>query len=91
MITKTQTVALSFYNQPKNTQLYAPENVTITSYGPKNHLDQVFHSGFAVHLNLEQYQPGTHEIKINADDLFLPPSIKMLQLNPRLIQIKIAQ
>lgn len=91
IVTKTQTVALSFYNQPKNTRLYAPETVTITSFGPKNHLDQVFHSGYAVHIDLQDYQLGTHDLNINADHLFLPPTIKLLQLSPRLIQIKIAQ
>lgn len=91
IITITKTVPLSFYNQQKNTQLYAPDTVTITSFGPKNHLNQLFHSEYAVHMNLKSYQTGSHKIELTQENLFLPTTIKLLQLKPSMIQIKIAQ
>ena len=91
VVSTTRTVALSFYNQPKNTRLYAPENITISSFGPKSHLNQLFHSEYALHVNLSGYKAGTHTIELTQEDLFLPQSVKLLQLNPSIIQIKIAE
>ena len=85
----SKTVPLCFYNQPKNTQLDAPETIKITGYGPKSHLNQCFHSDYAVHVNLQSYQLGSHEIEISHENLFLPTTIKLLQLKPSILQIKI--
>jgi len=91
IVSITKTVPLGFYNQPKNTQVYAPETVTITSFGPKGHINQLFHSEYAVHMNLQSYRPGSHEIELSQEDLFLPTTVKLLQLKPSMVQIKIAQ
>ena len=91
VVSITKQVPLSFYNQPKNTQLYAPDTVVLSSFGPKSHLNQVFHHDYAVHIDLSLYQPGVHEIELTEEDIFLPPTVKLLQLKPSLIQIKIAQ
>ena len=91
IVTITRQVPLSFYNQPKNSQLYAPESISVTSFGPKNHLNQTFHSDYALHINLKSYHQGNHEIELTQDDLFLPQTIKLLQLKPSMVQIKIAQ
>lgn len=91
IVSITKTVSLSFYNQPKNTQVYAPETVTISTFGPKQNLTQTFGAEYAVHINLSNYPLGTHQIELSQQDLFLPPSIKLLQLKPSMLQIKIAQ
>ena len=91
IVSTTRTVPLSFYHQRKNRQIYAPEAISITAFGPKGHLNQLFHSEYAVHINLNSYKPGTHKIELSQEDLFLPQTVKLLQLNPSIIQIKIAE
>lgn len=90
IVSITKTVPLSFYNQPQNRQVYAPETITVSSFGPKGHLVQTFGSEYAVHINLDGYEPGTHKIELSQQDLFLPQSVKLLQLKPSMLQIKIA-
>jgi len=91
IVSITKIVPLSFYNQPKNCTVYAPETIAISAFGPKQHLVQTFTSEYAIHLNLGQYQTGNYEIELSNHDLFLPQSVKLLQLKPTLLQIKIAQ
>ena len=91
IVSITKTVPLSFYNQPRNAQVYAPETVTISTFGPKRHLTQTFGSEYSVHINLANYQAGSHKIELTQQDLFLPQSVKLLQLKPSILQIKIAQ
>jgi YbbR domain-containing protein len=91
IVSITKKVPLCFYNQPQNCTVYAAETILISAFGPKKYLTQTFSSEYAIHLNLKNYQPGNHEIELSNHDLFLPQSVKLLQLKPTLLQIKIAQ
>lgn len=82
------TVPICFY-QTQGRAIQAPESVIIKISGPHKEMFHLDPTQLAIHIDLTNYQDGEHEILLNAANLFLPETLKMVELIPSFISFKI--
>ncbi|MCX5924095.1 MAG: hypothetical protein NTZ68_01570 [Candidatus Dependentiae bacterium] len=87
-----QNVPLCFYqNQDQSSRtILAPDNVMIKISGPRKEIYQFDPLQSAVHIDASSFDDGNHEIQLSRENLFLPDSVKLVQLIPSHISIQIS-
>lgn len=74
------TVPLSFYNT-ENLTIEAPETISIRLQGTRKDLYKTIQN-LAFHYDATHLKPGTHTLKVEPRNLFLPDSILLLNYLP---------
>ena len=80
---------ICFYQTSQDYELQAPEYVQIALSGYRKDLSLYDPEENALHINASNYPIGTHEIKLDKQNLFLPNNIKLVQLKPASIKVEI--
>ncbi len=83
-VTKEISIPICFY-QTKNRIIQAPEYATIKITGPRNQMHHLNMSDLAINLDIADLQDGNHEIILNSSNLFLPETLKLVELIPAVI------
>lgn len=88
LITTTIEVPICFYNA-EHTTIHAPDSITMVVqatqknlYRNKNHI--------ALHIDASILRNGTQEIMLEKQNLFLPDTIKLIDLIPSCISIEVS-
>ena len=71
-----------FYQTPENFEVKAPEHIDILMQSSRKTLRNIDAKNTTAHINLHGFQPGDHIIHINNKNLFLPNSVKLVELTP---------
>lgn len=69
--------------------IIAPTQATITITGSRSDVSIFNPSENAIHVDTSNYQPGKHNLQLSRENLFLPDSLKLVQLIPSNISINI--
>lgn len=82
-------VPLSFYNSSPDTTIIAPEKVEICLRAQRNKLQSINPHFLAFHIDTQKLAEGSHTISLDAHQLFLPQSIKLIHYTPSPLVIEI--
>jgi YbbR domain-containing protein len=82
------TVPVCFFHNEQQI-LQAPESVMIKIFGPRNQMHNLHRDELAIHLDVSDLKDGTHEIMLEASNLFLPETLKLVELIPATISCTI--
>lgn len=82
-------VPLCFYNQAENVAIEAPEVLDIHIAGFRTSLYSIDPEKLAFHINAQTLQSGDNFLTLDADQLFLPNTIKLLSYYPMNIMIHV--
>ncbi len=86
---KKITIPICFY-QTTDRIIQAPELVTIQIYGPRHQLHHLNSSELAMHVDVSNFKDGNHEILLSSANLFLPETLKLVELIPAAISCNIS-
>lgn len=87
-ITLTQQTPLCFYQTDANYTITAPEHVKVVLSGPR---DEIYRFNSTLHIDASSYQEGSHLVELTKENLFLPNNIKLLNLIPSHVSIKVSK
>lgn len=87
-ISQSYTAAIYSYDT-ENKKITTPESVFVKLQGSRHDMYHFNQQNLAVHIDSSSYKPGTHEILLNKENLFLPETIKLIDLNPSYISIHV--
>ena len=88
-ITQTYQTPIYFYDAD-NKKISSPENIQITVQGPRKEMYRFHNSNHAtVQIDGTKLSEGKQEIMINKENLFLPDGLKLIDLVPSHINIKV--
>lgn len=87
-VNKQYLIPICFSKNSEQT-IQAPEFVTIKISGPRNQMYYLHPSELAIHLDISEFKNGDHEIVLNPSNLFLPESLKLVELIPATISCNI--
>ena len=87
-VVREYTVPLCFY-QTDQRVIQAPESVTLKISGPRSEMFHLNHLDLAMHVDATGYSDGDHEILLNGSNLFLPETLKLVELIPSCISFNI--
>ena len=79
-------------NADQNTdrKIQAPEFALIKIVGPRNQMHHLKLSELALHVDVSDFKDGDHEIILNSSNLFLPETLKLVELIPAAISCNIS-
>lgn len=75
-------VPVCFYNTSENSEITAPEQITITLQAPRAVLATINKDTLAIHIDAQKLKAGKNPLYIGTDNLFLPETIKLVHYNP---------
>lgn len=81
-------VPICFYQTDTRT-IQAPESVIVKISGARSEMFHLTSNNLAIHLNVQEYQDGDHEILLDSSNLFLPETLKLVELIPSIISFNI--
>ena len=87
-VEREYTVPICFY-QTQGRSVQAPESVVVKISGPRKEMFHLNPTELAIHIDLTNYADGDHEILLNTVNLFLPETLKLVELIPSFISFKI--
>lgn len=87
-ITQRYTIPICFSQENERT-IQAPESVSIKISGPRNQMHHLNHTDLAVHIDTSSLKDGNHEIMLSSSNLFLPETLKLVELIPATISCNI--
>lgn len=87
-VTKEYTVPICFY-ETDNRDIESIQEVVIKISGNRKEMHHVRSSDLAIHIDTSIYSDGKHEILLNSTNLFLPESLKLVELIPSFISLNI--
>jgi hypothetical protein len=88
LVTNMETeVPICFYNAEQRT-ISAPETCRVTLVGKRNELLRL--GELAWHIDAKGLQPGGQTMAPTAEQLFLPPAIKLVHCMPRYVTVTIS-
>ena len=87
-ITRSFTIPICFYQTQQRT-VQAPQETTITIAGHRSDIYRLKAQELAIHIDASSYPDGDHEILINSSNLFLPDTLKLVELVPSMISFNI--
>ena len=90
-ITVTQTIPLCFFHTNETYLISAPESVTISVSGKRKDIYRYNPEENAFHINASRFTEGKHHIQLTNENLFLPDSIKLVQLIPSSITLNVTK
>ncbi len=73
---------LCFFGTPENISLQAPESIDIWIQSSRKTLHSIDARNTTAHIDIHDFTPGNHIIKVQKKNLFLPNNVKLLQLKP---------
>ena len=81
---------ICFYNNSEQYQISAPEKLQVTLVGKRNDLLHINPTQLAIHIDAQSLAVGEQLIVPTAEQLFLPPTIKLLhwQANNPIITVR---
>lgn len=85
------TVPLCFDSEQTTQIINAPETIRIGLAGKRSDLFSIDTDTLAVHFKAQQLSLGNNTITIDAKNLFLPDTIKLINYNPSPITIEVTQ
>lgn len=88
-VSKEISVPICFY-QNVDRHIQAPEFVLIKITGPRNQMHHIKVSELAMHVDISDLKEGDHEIMLNPANLFLPETLKLVELIPATISCNIS-
>jgi hypothetical protein len=83
------TVPLCFYGAEK--QIKAPDSVAVQIAGKRNHLSLIDLESLAIHIDTNSLHIGPNPINLKQSDLFLPPTINVLNWYPSNVTITVLE
>ena len=87
-VVREYTIPICFY-QTEQRMIQAPESVMVKISGPRAQMFHLNHLDLAVHVDATGYQDGDHELLLHASNLFLPETLKLVELIPSFISFNI--
>ena len=78
----TVSVPLCFYNIPTETQLNAPESISVKLTGKRTDLRALDHTHLALHINATNLKKGKNLLHLSKEELLLPQTIQLVQYAP---------
>lgn len=75
-------VPISFYNQPEESTIQAPETVFLQLSGYRNNLRHINSHDLAIHIDATHLHEGKNPLIIHTHNLFLPDSISVVNYSP---------
>jgi len=81
-ISVRHTIPLCFYNTADDTEIIAPEQISIMLRGRRAHLASLDYQELAAHLDAQKLRTGTQTILLSETNLFLPEGVKLLKWGP---------
>lgn len=75
-------IPLCFYNADTQTEITAPEEITVTLRGKRALLANLDYQQLAAHLDAEKLHLGKQTILLSETNLFLPEGVKLLKWGP---------
>ncbi len=88
-VSKEISIPICFY-QNTDRQIQALESVFIKIAGPRNQMYHLKLSELAMHVDISDLKDGDHEIILNPVNLFLPETLKLIELIPAAISCNIS-
>ena len=88
-VSKEISVPICFY-QNTDRKIQAPEFALIKIVGPRNQMHHLKLSELALHVDVSDFKDGDHEIILNSSNLFLPETLKLVELIPAAISCNIS-
>lgn len=85
-ITLTQQAPLCFYQHNSNYTIQAPDSIKVVVSGPRQ---EVYRLNNALHIDASSYKEGSYLIELTKENLFLPDTIKLLELIPSHVSIEV--
>lgn len=89
-INKSYKVPLIFYNSKDNIIINAPESIKIELKSKKSILFDLNKNNLAVYIDSKELSNGNNQYIITEKNLFLSPAIKLVDYEPRNLEIKIS-
>ncbi|OGB86464.1 hypothetical protein A3J41_02810 [candidate division TM6 bacterium RIFCSPHIGHO2_12_FULL_38_8] len=86
-VTREYSIPVCFIEEHRNIQ--APETIKIKISGPRNQMHYLHPDELAMNLDVSDLTDGKHEIILNPSNLFLPESLKLIELVPATIFLNI--
>lgn len=86
-----QNIPVCFYKTPHDLEIKAPDTIKISISGKRHALYHFDTDNSGIHLNATGLQPGTHEMKLTRENLFLPDTINLVNLKPSYITISVSK
>lgn len=85
-ITQRVTVPICVENKVDAVDITTPNEVVVTLAGPRAYMRTMDYENIALHLDAHELHEGNNFIAITAEKLFLPPSVKLINYDPLVIQ-----
>jgi hypothetical protein len=82
-------VPVCFYNVKDGQKIQAPELLTIDVQAARADLDSLQNETLALHIDAEKLEQGKQTIPVNAQQLLLPDSFKVVHYNPAQVVIDV--
>lgn len=82
------TVPVCFYPTEQRI-VTAPESIKLKISGPRSEIFHLNTIDLAMHINIADYQDGDHKVLLNSSNLFLPETLKLVELIPSYISCNI--
>jgi hypothetical protein len=87
----TISIPLSFYGSaPADSTLHAPEIITVHLAGKRSALQGINSDDLALHINANGLHVGANALTVDAQNLFLPNGVTVLDYAPAPIVISVA-
>jgi len=78
-----------YFYDTQNKQITAPNSVQVVLQGSRKDIYHFNPEHLAIHLDGSTYSQNTHEIPLTKENLFLPDTIKLIDLTPSHISIHV--
>lgn len=90
-LTVNKQIPLCFYQTDAKQQISAPDHVKVMISGKRKDLYHYNPENSALHLDASGYKVGSHQVQLTAENLFLPDSLKLVQLIPSDIALEVTK
>jgi len=87
-VTHSYIIPICFYND-ENIEIIAPQSIKIKIQGHRLDIFKLHQQDLAIHLDATSFHNGINEIILNKENLFLPETLKLINLIPSYISINV--
>lgn len=88
-VNKQYTIPVCFSCAETEKVIQAPETVIVKISGPRNQMHHLKPAEMAIHIDAHDLKDGNHEIMLTSANLFLPETLKLVELIPATISCNI--